>query len=164
MHIPQIGLTVVSLQYFKYDIDFVFRQKSLTILALNRIFKDFKLGSLTLSVVFTSDKQLLKINKERLSHNYLTDIITFDLSTPTSKKEIDGEMYISIDRVRENSLAFSGSFSAELCRVIIHGTLHLLGKNDESENEKLLMRGLENKYLFPLFHMKHIKNKVLGLL
>ncbi len=143
---------MVSLLYFKHTIDFVFRQKSLVVSALSQISKDFKLGSLAVSIVFTSDKQLLKINKERLSHDYFTDIITFDLSA--SKGEIEGELFISIDRVRENSLAYSCSFSEELCRVIIHGVLHLLGMNDSSEKEKLAMREMETKYLLPLFHMK----------
>lgn len=98
-----------------------------------------------LNYIFCSDQYLHKINKQYLKHDNYTDIITFDHSEkPTS---IEGDIYISIDRVKENSDKSKVVFMHELRRVIIHGVLHLIGFNDKSLSEKTLMRGKENAYL-----------------
>ena len=101
------------------------------------------LGSLTF--IFCSDSFLLKINQDYLSHNDLTDIITFDLSDSPSK--IDGEIYISIDRVKDNSSRYMVPFNQELWRVVFHGCLHLCGFKDKKPQEVKTMRQKELKYL-----------------
>jgi probable rRNA maturation factor len=100
---------------------------------------------LSLNYIFCSDEYLKKINIEYLNHHTYTDIITFDYNP--SEKEIDGEIYISIDRVRENADSFKTRFQTELHRVMIHGVLHLLGFKDKSKSEKALMREKEDTYL-----------------
>lgn len=101
-----------------------------------------KLGSL--NYIFCSDKRLLEINRQFLRHDYYTDIITFDLSSGLA---IEGEIYISIDRVRQNARAESVSFTGELHRVIFHGALHLCGYKDKTRQDVALMRQMEDKYL-----------------
>ncbi|HLF45685.1 MAG TPA: rRNA maturation RNase YbeY [Chitinophagaceae bacterium] len=99
--------------------------------------------------VFCSDKELLRLNKQFLNHDYLTDIITFDFSNDKIKKL--AEVYISIDRVRDNSKIFQVSFSQEIHRVIFHGVLHLCGYSDKSKKEKAKMTEKENFYLKKYF-------------
>lgn len=103
------------------------------------------LGSL--NYIFCSDNELLKINRQYLNHDYFTDIITFNLSEDQS---IIGEVYISIERVRDNAKNLNVSIKSELLRVIIHGALHLCGYLDKTVAEKKLMRQLENQYLAKL--------------
>ena len=95
-------------------------------------------------LIFCSDQYLLEINKKHLNHDYYTDIITFDYCV---EKIVSGDLYISIDRVKENSKTFNESFINELSRVVIHGVLHLCGYNDKTEADQKIMRNLENKYL-----------------
>jgi probable rRNA maturation factor len=98
-----------------------------------------------LSYVFCSDAYLLSINKGYLKHDSFTDIITFNYSeNPTI---IEGEIYISIDRVKENAIKFHTQFEDELSRVIIHGVLHLLGYGDKGTSQKTLMRKKEEACL-----------------
>lgn len=97
-----------------------------------------------ISFNFTSDKYLLGINKQYLKHNYFTDIITFDLS---EDKTISGDIYISLDRVKDNARTLGEMFHVELYRVIIHGVLHLCGYGDKSKEEAKTMRKKENYYL-----------------
>lgn len=98
-----------------------------------------------LSYVFCSDDYLLKINQDFLQHNDLTDIITFDLSEDVRVKT--GEIYISVDRVRENAESFGVGFAEELYRVMFHGALHLCGYGDKEDADKTLMRAKEDFYL-----------------
>lgn len=95
--------------------------------------------------IFCSDEYLLRLNKEYLSHNTYTDIITFDNSQ--SKGEIEGDIFISIDRVKENAEKFNVSFETELHRVMIHGVLHLIGYKDKSPADKSKMRKKEDACL-----------------
>ena len=98
-----------------------------------------------LSYVFCCDNYLLNINRKFLHHDFYTDIITFDLSSDI--KTLTGEIYISIDRVRENAKSLGTSFHEELHRVIFHGALHLCGFKDKTKLQKLLMRKKEEQYL-----------------
>ena len=93
---------------------------------------------------FCSDESLLKINKEFLNHDTLTDVITFDYS---SSKAVSGEVFISVDRVRENAKEFHQDFNDEIKRVMIHGVLHLCGYNDKTAKDKTLMSEMENRHL-----------------
>jgi rRNA maturation RNase YbeY len=99
--------------------------------------------------IFSSDLELLKINRTYLKHNYLTDIITFNLSDNVN--HIIGESYISIERVRENSKSLKIRWKYELHRVIFHGALHLCGYSDKSKTQRLKMRERENHYLSKYF-------------
>lgn len=98
----------------------------------------------SLDYIFCSDAYLLKINQQYLRHNDYTDIITFELSA-TSQTE--GEIYISVDRVKDNAMKFETTFSHELHRVIFHGALHLCGYKDKKKQEVLLIRKKEDEYL-----------------
>ncbi|MCB0456477.1 MAG: rRNA maturation RNase YbeY [Flavobacteriaceae bacterium] len=102
----------------------------------------FTLGEL--SFVFCDDVFLHKINVEFLNHDTLTDIITFDYNMG---KQIHGEIYISTERVQENSEEFAVSFEEELRRVIIHGVLHLCGFKDKTPSDEKIMRFKEDQYL-----------------
>ncbi|HEX8059962.1 MAG TPA: rRNA maturation RNase YbeY [Cyclobacteriaceae bacterium] len=103
-----------------------------------------RIGSL--SYVFCTDKYLLGINQQYLNHDTLTDIITFDY-TEKGSKALDGEIFISVQRVRENAHKLGIDFSLELHRVIVHGVLHLVGYKDKSVVEEKEMRRREDKYL-----------------
>ena len=94
--------------------------------------------------IFCDDKYLHKINVDFLDHDTYTDIISFDY---TSGNFISGDIYISTDRVEENSKSFNTSFKDELARVLIHGILHYCGYKDKTEEEAVLMRKMEDKYL-----------------
>lgn len=98
-----------------------------------------------LSFIFCSDDYLYDINVEYLNHDTLTDVITFQYSEP--KEDIEGDIFISIDRIKENAEQFEVSFEHELFRVMIHGTLHLLGYGDKTPEAKTLMTEKENFYL-----------------
>lgn len=104
-----------------------------------------------LNYIFCSDEFLLRINKEYLNHDYYTDIITFDLS---ESEKIKGEIYISLDRVRENATNENISFREEFLRVAFHGSLHLCGYNDNDPLEIVQMREKEDFYL-KMFHVKN---------
>ncbi|MEI2749165.1 MAG: rRNA maturation RNase YbeY [Ferruginibacter sp.] len=99
-----------------------------------------------LSIVFCSDEYLLNINREHLAHDYYTDIITFDLSA-SKEAGISGELYISIDRVKDNAKQFGSTFTQELHRVIFHGLLHLCGYKDKRQTDIAMMRKKEAHYL-----------------
>jgi rRNA maturation RNase YbeY len=98
-----------------------------------------------LQYIFCSDPYLLEINRQFLQHDFYTDIITFPLSDPG--QPISGEIYISVDRVRDNTREFGSSLKKELHRVIFHGALHLCGYKDKSPQDEKLMREMEDKYL-----------------
>lgn len=97
-----------------------------------------------ISIIFCSDEYLLNINTKFLSHNYFTDVITFDNS---ESNLVSGDIFISIDSVRSNSEYYKQEFLQELHRVIIHGVLHLLGYDDKTKPEKDRMKQKEDYYL-----------------
>lgn len=101
-----------------------------------------KLGAIEFNLI--SDQQLLEININSLNHNYYTDIITFDYNEGAV---IIGDIYISIDRVKENAVGYKTSTMNELLRVIFHGVLHLAGYKDKTKADKAMMTRMENKYL-----------------
>ncbi len=97
------------------------------------------------NIIFCSDVYLLNVNRSFLGHDYFTDIITFDNSDEAGT--ILSDIYISLDRVSENTKTFNTTFKKELARVIIHGVLHLVGYNDKTDEEKVTMKDKENSYL-----------------
>ncbi|MDA7721566.1 rRNA maturation RNase YbeY [Schleiferiaceae bacterium] len=91
-----------------------------------------------------SDEELLSVNKEHLQHDYYTDIITFDYSRG---KKISGELFISVDRVRDNAGLLGVDYKLELVRVVAHGILHLIGFKDKTEGQATEMRRREDEVL-----------------
>lgn len=114
-------------------------QKYLNELVINEL---KELGEV--SIILSSDKYLLEINKEYLNHNYFTDIITFNY---VEGNTVSGDLFISVDRIKENAAEYNTTFAKELYRVIFHGVLHLIGYNDKTAKEKQLMREKEDFYL-----------------
>jgi rRNA maturation RNase YbeY len=104
-----------------------------------------KVKQIKLNYIFCTDEFLLTMNKEYLDHDTLTDIITFDLSE--TQADLTGEIYISIERVKENAVKFGTSYTDELHRVIFHGALHLCGYKDKTASDKKEMRAMEDKCL-----------------
>lgn len=109
------------------------------------LFKKEKTPLESLTYIFCSDIYLLEINRQHLQHDYFTDIITFNMADKF--QPVMGEIYISIDRVKDNAHSFGVSFKQELHRVIFHGALHLCGYKDKTQQQETLMRSMENKYL-----------------
>lgn len=119
------------------------------------LFKKERKPLADLSYIFCSDERLLEINRQFLKHDFYTDIITFPLSG--SGEPITAEIYISVDRIRENAREFGVSQGNELLRVIFHGALHLCGYGDKSTKDQAKMRQLEEKYL--MFHVETSSTK-----
>ena len=109
---------------------------------ISQLYPEQRLGKI--QVHWLSDDELLEINKTHLEHDYYTDIITFDYST---SRKISGELFISVDRVRENASIHGSNEIQEFHRVLAHGVLHLLGFKDKTEAESKVMREKENEVL-----------------
>lgn len=103
----------------------------------------FRVGELY--YIFCDDETLLRINQERLGHDFYTDIVTFPLTS--CDEMVSSEFYISLDRVAENALVLGRDFNQEFYRVIIHGVLHLIGFDDLDEESRTLMRSMEDRCL-----------------
>ncbi len=119
--------------------------KSLFTNVVKAVSVDYNFVLKSITCVFLSDNELLKMNQEHLNHNYYTDIITFDLSN--KENTLEGELYISIDRVKENATTYKAPFELELYRVMIHGILHLVGLGDKTKEEEIEIRKKEDEYL-----------------
>ena len=130
--------------YNDYSPSFTFNQEQIKKLVLNILSKK-NLINIKLSIIFTNRKFLSEMKKKYFNVNQFTDVIAFNLSD--EKDCIEGEIYISIDDVKENSKIYSESFENEFKRVLIHGSLHLVGFKDSTEDEKKIMRNLENIFL-----------------
>jgi rRNA maturation RNase YbeY len=111
---------------------------------IGKIINDAGMKGGKIDVVLTCDRKLYEINKEFLGHDYFTDIITFNYN---EKKLVNGELYISVDRVKENAMKYSVTLRAELRRVIFHGFLHLCGYDDNTDMQKKKMGEMEDVYL-----------------
>lgn len=135
---------VRMISYYFQDTDFKFRDRRKTNewLKLAAESEIRRIGYI--SIIFCSDNYVLDINQKYLQHDYFTDIITFDYC---EGDRLSGDLFISVDSVRENSVEFGTEFKDELNRVIIHGLLHLVGYDDHTEKDIKLMRSKENYYL-----------------
>ena len=118
---------------------------------LSKTAKNNKRPIESLNVIFCSDDYLLEINRSYLQHDYYTDIITFDLSS-SPKSPITAELYISIDRVKDNARQMGTTIQRELHRVIFHGLLHLAGYKDKSPRDQKQMREKEEQLLRKYFN------------
>lgn len=130
--------------YFTEDISFLFKGKRLTSRWLKAVAQSEGKQLGDISVIFCSDKYILDVNIKYLKHDYYTDIITFDYCEGNT---LSGDLFISIDSVRENASFYGSSFADELNRVIVHGLLHLIGYDDHTEADIAMMRAKENYYL-----------------
>ena len=135
----------MPIQFFFADATITFKEKKKLKQFIEALFSKEGKSLASLNYVFCSDKYLLTINKTFLKHNNYTDIITFNISP--SKSPIEGEVYISVDRVKENAVIFKKSIKNELHRLIFHGALHLCGYKDKAKTEIKTMRKTEEKYL-----------------
>ena len=136
------------IKYFREDTRFLFKGRRdnnewlKDVITSESVKEKFRAGDI--NIIFCSDNYLLDLNKKFLSHDFYTDIITFD---NCADKIISGDLFISIDRVRENSKTYASSFDEELHRVIVHGVLHLLGYKDKTKAQSKVMREKESFYL-----------------
>ena len=112
---------------------------------IESIFKKEKKKIQGLNYVFCTDEELLEINRQYLNHDYYTDIVSFELSKKDEPAE--GDIYISIDRIRDNALSLGEPLYKEVHRVIFHGALHLCGYKDKTRSQSLEMRNKEEEYL-----------------
>ena len=132
------------ISYHTEDIHFVLKGKLLNNRWLKMVAESEikKLGDL--SIIFCSDPYILDINLRYLQHDYFTDIITFD---DCEGDRLSGDLFISVDSVRENAAQYGTEFADELNRVMVHGILHLIGYDDHTQKDIKTMRSKENYYL-----------------
>lgn len=126
------------------DIDFVLENEEGTEQWLKQVIEQEGRSLRLLNFIFCNDEYLHQLNVEYLQHDTLTDVITFPYAEPPI---VEGDIFISIDRVRENASIFQASFEKELSRVMVHGVLHLCGHGDKTEAEEANMRNLEDNAL-----------------
>ncbi|MDX2173726.1 MAG: rRNA maturation RNase YbeY [Bacteroidota bacterium] len=131
----------MAIHFYNEDIDFKLKNKSKLKSWIKQIIELEKKTLGTLNYIFTSDEELLKKNIQFLNHNTLTDIITFDYC---EDKQLNSDIFISVERVNENAKKFEVTFQEELHRVIIHGALHLCGYKDKTKPDAETMRKKEN--------------------
>ena len=135
---------------YHYEVDFVLKRETDFSDWISRILESEGAILGHLNYIFCSDDYLLQMNRQYLSHDSFTDILTFDYSDGGS---ITGDVFISLDRVRENAASFGQGFDVEMLRVMSHGILHLLGYGDKTEDESKRMR-LKEEEKIELFHVE----------
>ena len=130
--------------YYTEDTSFSFKEKRLTSRWLKFVAESEAKRLGDVAVIFCSDNYILDVNIKYLQHDYYTDIITFDYC---EGNRLSGDLFISVDSVRENAAFYGTEFADELNRVIVHGLLHLIGYDDHTEADIAVMRAKENYYL-----------------
>lgn len=136
---------------FNYELDFELPNEQLYSDWLSNVISSENKLEGEINYIFCDDEYLVEINQQYLDHDTLTDIISFDYSIGN---EIHGDVYISIERVKENAIDFNVSFEEELKRVLVHGVLHYCGYKDKTESDEQLMRSKEDEKI-QMFHVKH---------
>lgn len=136
---------------FNYELDFELEHEEDYIAWLSSIIFSHQKSLGDISFIFCNDEYLHRINMEYLKHDTLTDIISFDYSDGSI---ISGDIFISIERVKDNATTYNVSFKTELLRVLSHGILHFLGYKDKTKEDILQMRNKEEESI-ALFHVKH---------
>jgi len=145
--------------FHNIDIDLSVKNKSIVKNWIKNSITDHFKKPGDINIIFCSDNYLLNINNQYLNHNYYTDVITFNYN---NKNKINGDIFISVDTVKQNSITFNSNFNNEILRVIIHGILHLINYNDKTKKEQILMRKKEDELLSKIDHTKilfHMKQK-----
>ncbi|MBG6186808.1 rRNA maturation RNase YbeY [Flavobacterium sp. CAN_S2] len=135
---------------FNYETDFNLDNEEATAAWLGNVISSENKKEGEINYIFCDDEYLHKINVEYLDHDTLTDIISFDYSMGN---ELHGDIFVSIERVRDNANDFNVSFEEELKRVLVHGILHYCGYKDKGEAEELLMRSKEDEKI-AMFHVE----------
>ncbi len=137
----------LPINFFSEEIDFQLENEEKTSNWLQKIANKEGFIVAAINYIFCDDEYLHKINMEYLNHDTYTDIITFDNSEDEDEQVLEGDIFISVDRVKENSAELKTTFEQEIHRVMVHGLLHLTGYDDHSEEDKQLMRDKENQAL-----------------
>ena len=132
------------ISYHFENTDFVFRERELNNRWLRTVAESEMKRIGDIAIIFCSDGYLLDVNRKYLGHDYFTDIITFDYC---EGERLSGDLFISVDSVRENAVEYGTEFGNELNRVMVHGLLHLIGYDDHTEEDVKTMREKENHYL-----------------
>lgn len=135
---------------FNYEIDFELENETEISNWLSQVILSENKKEGEINFVFCDDDYLHKLNVEYLNHDTLTDIISFDYSVGN---ELHGDIFVSVERVRDNALDFNTEFEDELKRVLVHGILHYCGYKDKTENDEILMRSKEDEKI-ALFHVE----------
>jgi len=135
-----------DINFFQEEVSFTLKHKRVLRAWINQVVHNYSQEIHSVNFIYCSDNYLLEVNKQYLEHDYYTDIITFD-NREDPYSPIDSDIFISIDRVRENSKQLKVPYQQELHRVMIHGILHLLGKKDKTEQQKRDMRKSEEASL-----------------
>lgn len=138
-------MSQLPIHFFSEDISFILKEKNKVRNWIRNTIRSEGKKLRELNLIFCSDTYLLEINKQYLDHDTFTDIVTFDNSE--SPELIIGDIFISIDRIRENAAKYKVAEKDELHRVIIHGTLHLIGYKDKTKFDKNLMTEKEDQHL-----------------
>ncbi|QEC71762.1 rRNA maturation RNase YbeY [Arachidicoccus ginsenosidivorans] len=135
-------MQIVTFNYL--DSALPLKNKTMVKAFIPTIFKKEKKGLNYINYIFCSDESLLELNKQQLNHDYYTDILTFELSS-TDKTE--AEIYISVDRIKDNAKVLKQPLEKEILRVLFHGALHLCGYKDKTKKEEDIMREKEEYYI-----------------
>ncbi|MCY1721882.1 rRNA maturation RNase YbeY [Prolixibacteraceae bacterium Z1-6] len=133
-----------EIEFFFEDLETINFHKNILITKVKYLINSEIKSIGNIAVIFCSDNYLLDINKQYLNHHYYTDIITFDY---VEENVISGDLFISVDRIRENAKEYEVEMIKELYRVVFHGVLHLVGYNDKTDEEQRIMTDKENYYL-----------------
>lgn len=135
-----------SIHFFYEDTSFVLDQTDITSSWVEQIIANHSQQAEAINFILCSDEYLLNINRSYLDHDYYTDIITFD-NRESADDDLESDIFVSVDRIKENSKDIGVAFGRELHRVLIHGILHLLGWNDKTDEQKEAMREKEEACL-----------------
>ncbi|TSE05125.1 MULTISPECIES: rRNA maturation RNase YbeY [Aquimarina] len=136
---------------FFYETDFKLNYQETLSLWIGQVISSENKSEGEINFILCDDEYLLKINQDFLNHDTYTDIISFD---NRMGNQLNGDIFVSVERVKENAVDFGVSFDEEMRRVLIHGVLHFCGYKDKTEEEKAVMRQKENEKLL-MFHVEH---------
>lgn len=136
---------------FNYELDFKLEDEAIYSDWISKVISSENKNEGEINYIFCDDNYLIELNQQYLDHDTLTDIISFDYSEGNN---LQGDVFISIERVRDNASDFNVPFDEELKRVLVHGVLHYCGYKDKSEEDEKLMRQKEEEKM-KMFHVKH---------
>jgi len=133
-----------------YETDFILNNESLYIKWLSEVILSENKTEGEINYIFCDDSYLLELNQKHLQHDTLTDIISFDYS---ERNKLSGDIFISVERVKDNANEYNVSFEEEIKRVMVHGVLHYCGYKDKTDDDAVVMRNKENEKI-NMFHVK----------